>query len=66
MNTKSKIMVISTDDIRTNITMNGEPLEEVHQFKYLGATLSNDGGSTAEVCIRIAPATAAMTRLERV
>ena len=63
---KSKIMVNSTDDISANITMNGEPLEEVHQFKYLGATLSKDGGSTAEVCIRIAQAISAMARLERV
>ena len=63
---KSKTMVNTTEDINTNITMNGEPLEEVNQFKYLGATLSKDGSSTAEIGIRIAQATSAMARLERV
>ena len=60
---KSKIMVNSTNDTSARITMNGEPLEEVTQFKYLGATLSRDGSCTVEVSIRIAQATAAMSRL---
>ena len=45
-----------------NITMNGEPLEEVTSFKYLGATLSKDGTCRAEIHIWIATATAAMAR----
>jgi len=63
---KSKIMVNSTIDISANITMNGEPLEEVDHFKYLGATLSKDGTCNAEIRIRIAQATSAMARLSRV
>ena len=64
---KSKVMVNSTRDIHANITMNGEPLEEVSNFKYLGATLSKDGTCTAEIRIRIgAAAAAAMARLTRV
>ena len=63
---KSKVLVNSTSNISANITMNGEPLEEVTSFKYLGATLSKDGTCTAEVRIRIAIATAAMARLARV
>ena len=64
---KSKTMVNSSSrDTNTSITMNGVLLEEVNQFKYLGATLSKDGYSTAEIGIRIAQATAAMARLERV
>ena len=46
--------------------MNGEPLEEVSTFKYLGATLSKDGTCAAEIRIRIATATAAMVRLGRI
>ncbi|KAH3885725.1 hypothetical protein DPMN_009721 [Dreissena polymorpha] len=44
----------------TDITMNGEKVEEETSFKYLDATLSNDGTSTAEVRISIAMGTASM------
>ncbi|KAH3804941.1 hypothetical protein DPMN_133234 [Dreissena polymorpha] len=44
---------------------NGEKLDEVTSFKYLGATLSRDGTSTAEVRLRIATANAAIARLKR-
>lgn len=37
---KLKIMVNSTTNTSADITMNGEKLEEVTSFKYLGATLS--------------------------
>ena len=63
---KSKTMVNSTKNINANITMDGEQLEEVDSFKYLGATLSKDGTSNTEVRIRIAQATSAMARLTRV
>ena len=63
---KSKVMVSSTESITSNITMNGELLEEVSSFKYLGATLSKDGTCTAEIRIRIVTATAAMARLGRI
>ena len=54
---KSKIMVNSRKDIPASITINGETLEQVDNFKYLGASLSKDGTFTAEVRIRIARAT---------
>ena len=63
---KSKIMVNSDDNMQSNITMNGVPLEEVKDFKYLGAMISQDGSSTKEVRSRISAATAAMTRLQRI
>ena len=63
---KSKVMVNSTNTISANITMNGETLEEVSSFKYLGATLYKDGTCTGEIRIRIAQATAAMARLNRI
>ena len=45
-----------------DISMNDQELEEVTSFKYLGATLCKDGTFSAEVCIRIASAMAAMAR----
>ena len=46
--------------------MNGQTLEEVEGFKYLGATLTKDGKSTTEVKIRLATATAAMANLSKI
>ncbi|KAH3880590.1 hypothetical protein DPMN_004507 [Dreissena polymorpha] len=57
---KSKIMVNSTTNTSANITMNGEKLEEVTSFKYLGASLPKDITRTADVRISIVMATAAM------
>ena len=63
---KSKIMVNSPTEEIGNIRMNDCQLEEVETFKYLGATLQKDGTCAAEIRIRIATATAAMTKLCRV
>ena len=62
----SKDMLNSTNEVSVNITMNGESLKEVTVFKCLGATLSKDGTCRAEIRIRIATATTAMARLNRV
>ncbi|KAH3838195.1 hypothetical protein DPMN_111603 [Dreissena polymorpha] len=58
-------MVNATTNTSAYIHMNGENLEEVTSFKFLGATLSKDSTSTAKVRIKIAIATAAMARLSR-
>ena len=47
-----KVMVNSTNEVSANVTMNGQPLEEVTGFKYLGATLSQDGTCRAEIRTR--------------
>ena len=47
----------------TNIWMNGKVLEEMDQFKYLGATQTKDGTSLKEVTIRLAQVHSAMTEL---
>ena len=62
---KSKILVNSSDK-SANIMMNGEQLEEVETFKYLGATITRDGRSTVEVKSRLAMATSSMARLFRI
>ena len=63
---KSKVMVNSTNNASVSIIMDGEKLEEVSSFKYLGATLTKDGTCKTEIHIWIATATAAMARLTRV
>lgn len=61
---KSKILVNSrTHQTPTNIRMNGQRLEEVDNFKYLGSSLSKDGSSSIEVKGRLGLAMSAMTRL---
>ena len=63
---KSKIMTNSTENVSTDISMNGQKLEEVTSSKYLRATLCKDGTCSAEVCTRIASAMAAMARQDLV
>lgn len=61
---KSKILVSSHKHLPSpNITMNGQMLEEVRDFNYLGSFVSTDGSSTKEIKTRIGIATSAMTRL---
>ncbi|GFR78972.1 hypothetical protein ElyMa_004008700 [Elysia marginata] len=63
---KSKVMVSSERVNDASITMDDKPLELVHKFKYLGATLHEDGSSTVEVRTRIALATAAFAKLGKI
>ena len=59
-------MTNSTNSISADISMNGQKLEEVTSFKYLGATPCKDSTCSAEVRIRIALAIAAMARLDMI
>ena len=63
---KTQTMTHSANNISEDISMNGQKLQEVTSFKYLGATLCKDGTCSAEIRIRIASATAAMARLNRI
>ena len=63
---KSKILVNSAENTHASIEMNGEQLEEVEAFKYLGATITKDGKSITEIKTRIAIATSAMTKLDKI
>ena len=56
---KSKIMVNSRIAPRCTILMNGERLEEVKSFNYLGSIISSKGDSTEEIRTRINLATSA-------
>ena len=63
---KSKIVTNSTINNSLDNSMNGQKLGKVTNFKYLGATLFKNGTCPAEVRVRIAPAVAAMARLNRI
>ena len=62
---KTKLMTNNTSGINTEIKVNGQKLETVTSFKYLGSVTS-DESSKPEILSRIAQATAALTRLKPV
>ena len=62
---KTKLMTNNTRGINTEIKVNGQKLETVTSFKYLGSVMT-DEGSKPKILSRIAQATAALTRLKPV
>ena len=60
---KTKLMTNNTSGINTEIKVNGQKLETVTSFKYLGSVIT-DEGSKPEILSRIAQTTAALTRLK--
>ena len=62
---KAKLMTNNTSSINTEIKVNGQKLETVTSFKYLGSVIT-DEGSKNEIISRIAETTAALTRLKPV
>ena len=62
---KTKLMTNNTSGINTEIKVNGQKLETVTSFKYLGSVIP-DEGSQPELLCRIAQTTAALTRLKPV
>ena len=62
---KTKLMTNNTSGINTEIKVNGQKLEIVTSFKYLGSVIT-DESSQPEILSRISQATAALTRLKPV
>ena len=62
---KTKPMTNNTGGINTEIKVNGQKLETVTSFKYLGS-VTTDEGSKPEILSRITQTTAALTRLKPV
>ena len=62
---KTKLMTNNTCGINTEIKVNGQKLEIVTSFKYLGSVIT-DEGSKPEMLSRIEQTTAASTRLKPV
>ena len=62
---KTKPMTNNTSGINKEIRVNGQELETVTSFKYLGSVIT-DEGSKSEILSRIEQTTAALTRLKLV
>ena len=62
---KTKIMTSRKEGMSSEILVNGNKLELVKSFKYLGATISEEGSKKEVVC-RIAQAIAALTKLSTI
>ena len=62
---ETKLMTNNTSGINTDIKVNGQKLETVTSFKYLGSAIT-DEGSKPEILSKIAQTTAAWTRLKPV
>ena len=62
---KTKLMTSNTSDSNTEFKVNGQELELVTIFKYLGSIITNEV-SKPEILFRIAQTTAALTRLKPV
>ena len=60
---KTKVMTNNTNGFQRDIKIKGQRLEEVENFKYLRAIISNEG-SKPEILSRIAQTTAALSRLK--
>ena len=62
---KTKLMTNNTSGINTKIKVNGQKLETITSFKYLGSVITDEGSKSA-ILSRIAQTTAASTRLKPV
>ena len=62
---KTKLMTNNTSGINTESKVNGQKLETVTSFKYLGSVIT-DEGSKPEILSMIAQTAAALTRLKPV
>ena len=60
---KTKVMTNNPNGFQREIKIKGQRLEEVENFKYLGAIISNKG-SKPEILSRIAQTTTALSRLK--
>ena len=62
---KTKLMTNNTSGVNTEVKVNGQKLETVTSFRYLGSVITNEG-SKPEMFSRIAQTTAALTKLKPV
>ncbi|KAK7097424.1 hypothetical protein V1264_004408 [Littorina saxatilis] len=63
---KSKVLRTNATANTTPITLNGEALQEVDNFTYLGSVVDKQGGTDVDVRVRIGKARAAFLQLKNV
>ena len=62
---KTKLMTNNTNGISTDVRVNGEKLDCINSFKYLGAIIA-DEGSKPEFLARIAQTTTPLAKLKTI
>ncbi|VDP41775.1 unnamed protein product [Schistosoma curassoni] len=62
---KTKVLKFNTENSNT-ITLDGETLEDVESFTYLGSIIDEQGGSDADMKVRIGKARAAFLQLKNI
>ena len=63
---KTKVMVFGTNEMSTKISLNGEVLEEVESFVYLGSIFTRDGSCTNDIRNRLAMGRSVMQSLSSI
>ena len=62
---KSKIMCVNSSPTRT-ISIDGEPLETIDEFTYLGSVISTDNSAQKDIKARLSKARCAFSRLKNI
>ena len=60
---KTKIMAIGPDSVEEPLIIDGNKVESVSKFNFLGSLITKDGGCSQEIRHRLAMARSAMTNL---
>ena len=63
---KTKIMAICPDSVEEPLIINGNEVESVSKFNFLGSLITKDGGCSQEIRHRLAMAHSAMTNLSKI
>jgi len=63
---KTKVIKIGRQPSTIKITVDGEILQQVEKFKYLGSILSSSGYSEKDIRVRIGMAKSAFSKLKKI
>ena len=63
---KTKILAIGPDSVEEPLIINGNEVESVSKFNFLGSLITKEGGCSQEIRHRLAMARSAMTNLSKI
>ena len=63
---KTKIMAIGSDSVEEPLIIDGNEVESVSKFNFLGPLITKDGSCTQEIRHRLAMARSAMTNMSKI